>query len=164
MCTPSRPFPHELFLTIYQFLDIELKLRGGSCATLCAVLSRVQLFAIPWTVAHQAVHGIPQARILERIAIPFSKGSSWPRDQAQVSCVSWIAGRFFTAEPLGMPAPHLHEGRSAAMFDWMKSNYFSSHTYFLPMSSTMRNMTLLRVILLFRIISDYSSKPCFHQC
>ena len=78
MCTPSRPFPHELFLTVYQFLDIDLKLRGGSCAILCAVLSRVQLFAI--TVTHQAVHGILQTRILERMAIPFSTGSSWPRE------------------------------------------------------------------------------------
>ena len=39
------------------------------------------------------VHGILQARILEWVAFPFSKGSSQPRDQTQVSC---IAGRFFT--------------------------------------------------------------------
>ena len=39
------------------------------------------------------VHGILQARIVEWIAIPFSRGSSWPRDQTWVSCV---AGRFFT--------------------------------------------------------------------
>ena len=31
------------------------------------------------------VHEIPQARILEWVAFPFSKGSSWPRDQTQVS-------------------------------------------------------------------------------
>ena len=40
-----------------------------------------------------SVHGILQARILERIAIPFSRGSSGPRDFTRVSC---IAGRFFT--------------------------------------------------------------------
>ena len=40
-----------------------------------------------------AVHGILQARILEWVAFPFSKGSSQPRDQTQVSC---IAGRSFT--------------------------------------------------------------------
>ena len=39
------------------------------------------------------VHGILQARILEWVAIPFSRGSSWPKDRTQVSC---IAGRFFT--------------------------------------------------------------------
>ena len=37
--------------------------------------------------------GILQARIQEGIAIPSSIGSSWPRDQTQVSC---IAGRVFT--------------------------------------------------------------------
>ena len=40
------------------------------------------------------VHGILQARILERVAVPFSRGSSPPRDQTQVS---HIAGRFFTS-------------------------------------------------------------------
>ena len=40
------------------------------------------------------VHAILQARILEWVAFPFSRGSSWPRDQIQVSC---IAGRFFTS-------------------------------------------------------------------
>ena len=49
--------------------------------------SRVQLFVTPWSV-----HGILQARILEWIAIPFSRGSSWPRDRTQVS---HIAGRHF---------------------------------------------------------------------
>ena len=40
-----------------------------------------------------SVHGILQARVLEWIAIPFSRGSSQPRDQTQVS---HILGRFFT--------------------------------------------------------------------
>ena len=39
------------------------------------------------------VHGILKARILEWVAFPFSRRSSQPRDQTQVSC---IAGRFFT--------------------------------------------------------------------
>ena len=40
-----------------------------------------------------SLHGILQARILEWVAISFSRGSSWPRDQTQVSCT---AGRHFT--------------------------------------------------------------------
>ena len=40
------------------------------------------------------VHGILQARILEWVAVPFSRGSSQPRDRTQVS---HIAGRFFTS-------------------------------------------------------------------
>ena len=40
-----------------------------------------------------SVHGISQTRILEWVAIPFSRGSSRPRDRTQVSCT---AGRVFT--------------------------------------------------------------------
>ena len=40
-----------------------------------------------------SIQTILQARILEWIAIPFSRGSPWARDQTRVSC---IAGRFFT--------------------------------------------------------------------
>ena len=54
-------------------------------------LSHVWLFVTPWTVQ---VCGILQARILEWVAVPFSRGSSQPRDQTQVS---HIAGGFFTS-------------------------------------------------------------------
>ena len=40
-----------------------------------------------------SVHGVLQARILEWVAISFSRGSSQPRDQTLVSCT---AGKFFT--------------------------------------------------------------------
>ena len=43
-----------------------------------------------------SVHGILQARILEWVAIPFSRGPSQPRDR---TCIFCIVGRFFTAEP-----------------------------------------------------------------
>ena len=43
-----------------------------------------------------SVHGIFQARILECVAVSFSRGSSRLRDQIRISCVSRIAGGFFT--------------------------------------------------------------------
>ena len=46
------------------------------------------------------VRGILQARILEWVAVPFSRGSSQPRDRTQVS---HIAGGFLPAEPPGKP-------------------------------------------------------------
>ena len=52
-----------------------------SCLTLCDPLD-------------YTVHGIFQARIMEWVAFPFSRGSSQPRDQTQVS---HIAGGFFTS-------------------------------------------------------------------
>ena len=41
-----------------------------------------------------AVRGVLQARILEWVAFPFSRGSSQPKDRTQISR---IAGRFFTS-------------------------------------------------------------------
>ena len=51
------------------------------CPTLCDPIDRI-------------VHGILQARILELVASPFSRGSSQPRDRTQIS---HVAGGFFTS-------------------------------------------------------------------
>ena len=40
-----------------------------------------------------SIYGIFQARVLEWVAISFSRGSSWPRDRTRVSC---IVGRCLT--------------------------------------------------------------------
>ena len=45
-----------------------------------------------------SVHGILQARILEWVVVPSSRGSSRPRGW---TCISCLAGGFFTTEPLG---------------------------------------------------------------
>ena len=52
-----------------------------SCVTLCDPME-------------YTAHGILQARILQWVAVPFSRGSSQPRNQTQVS---HIAGGFFTS-------------------------------------------------------------------
>ena len=68
------------------------------------VLKWLQLCPIltPWTCSRPgpSVHGILQARILEWVANPFSRESSWLRDWTWVSCT---AGGFFTSEPQGKP-------------------------------------------------------------
>ena len=58
---------------------------GQSYLTLCD--------SVDYSPSGSSVHGILQARILEWVAIPFSRGSSRPRDRTRVSC---IAGGFFT--------------------------------------------------------------------
>ena len=47
-----------------------------------------------------SIHGFFQARILERVAISSSRGSSVPRDRTHISPVSCLAGGFFTTDPL----------------------------------------------------------------
>ena len=64
--------------------------------TLCCRTSNFYLTLcdpIDCSLSGSSVHGILQASVLEWVAVPFSKGSSQPRDRTQVSC---IAGRFFT--------------------------------------------------------------------
>ena len=58
-------------------------------------VSCVHLFFDPMDCSPlcSSVHGILQARILEWVAVPSSRGSSQPRDQTEVSC---IAGGFLT--------------------------------------------------------------------
>ena len=65
------------------------------CVCVCVCVCRcVQLFATSYTSSPgSSVHGISQARILEWVAISFSRGSSWPKDRTHVSC---IAARCFT--------------------------------------------------------------------
>ena len=66
----------------YRLLTGKVKVKvTESCPTLC-------------DPTDYAVHGILQARILEWVAVPFSRGSSQSRDQTQVS---HFAGRFFTS-------------------------------------------------------------------
>ena len=57
-------------------------------AQLCSTLCDPMDYSSPGS----SVHGILQARILEWVAMPFSRGSIQPRDGTQVS---HIAGRFF---------------------------------------------------------------------
>ena len=63
----------------------------GVANTKVLVAQCVRLFVTPWTAALQTP--LLQARILQWVAIPFSRGSSQPRNQSQVSC---ITDGFFT--------------------------------------------------------------------
>ena len=68
----------------YSCVCIKMKV-SQSCPTLCDPMDN----SLPGPCAH----GTLKTRILEWVAIPFFKGSSWPRDWTWVSCT---AGRFFT--------------------------------------------------------------------
>ena len=56
-----------------------------------------------WKPLGSSVHGIFLARILECVAISYSRGSSWSTDWTCITYVSCIAGKFFTTEPPGKP-------------------------------------------------------------
>ena len=91
------------------FLDKDFVLKSLSCVWLFATMD--------CSPPGSSVHGILQARILEWVAIPFSRGSSQPRDQTQVSC---IAGRGFNLWATGEAQTKTREGASAP-FSWRRS-------------------------------------------
>ena len=72
------------YMTTGKIICVSVRLTQ-SCSTLCDPMD--------CSPPDSSVHGILQARILEWLAIYFSRGSSWPRDQ---SWVSFTAGRCFT--------------------------------------------------------------------
>ena len=79
-------FPYQLQSTHQNLSFFCLLVKATqSCPTLCDPMD--------YNLPGSSVHGILQARMMEWVTIPFSMGSSWPRDQTQVSCA---AGRFLT--------------------------------------------------------------------
>ena len=74
-------------------------LQAQSCLIFCDPMD--------YSPPSSSVHGIFQAKILEWVAIPFSKASSQLRDQTCVSCISCMAGEFFATVP---PAQREHKG------------------------------------------------------
>ena len=65
-----------------------------------------------------SVHGIFQERILEWVAISFSNGSSWPRDQTRVSCIGrWILYHYANREAPVFSEPSLMLWPQVSSFD-----------------------------------------------
>ena len=71
-----------------------------------------------------SVHRTRQARILEWVAISFSRGSSQPRNQTRVSC---IAGRFFTDWAMREACRFTHTGRPSVSYP-LPCLFFSTHS------------------------------------
>ena len=75
----------------------------GACVL--SPFSQVLLCSLPGS----SVHGILQARTLQWVAMPCSRGASRPKDSTRFSRDSHIAGGFFITEPPGKPLCQLHE-------------------------------------------------------
>ena len=73
------------YIYIYTYTNTCIIVRAKSfksCLTLCD--------SMDWSLPVSSVHGILQARLLELVALPSSRESSWPRDRSQVYYVSCI--------------------------------------------------------------------------
>ena len=76
---------YDLFNEQWVVVVVVVFLEAQSCPTLCDPMD--------CSLPGSSIHGIFQERVLEWVAIFFSRGSSQPRDWTQVS---HIAGRRFT--------------------------------------------------------------------
>ena len=107
----------DIYLSMSQELDISMEevevLVDQLCPTLCDPMDD--------SPPGSSVYGISQARILEWVAIPFSRGSSLPRDWTQVSC---FAGRIFT-----IWATHLSMTMSISVFLLYNRLFMLSSSY-----------------------------------
>ena len=79
----------QMFLGLWEHHS---KLR--SCPPLVAQLCPTRCNPLDCSPLGSSDHGILQARILEWVSIPFSRGSSQPRDRTHDFSVSCITGRF----------------------------------------------------------------------
>ena len=82
----------------------------------CPILRDPMVCSLPGS----SVHGILQVRKPEWVAMPSSRRSSPPRDQTRISwgsCISCIAGRFFTTEPSGKPMVKYSSAIKRDMFE-----------------------------------------------
>ena len=123
-----------------------------SCLFYACILSRfshAQLFATLWTVAHSpgsSVHGIVQARTLEWVTMPFSKGSSQPRDRIHVSCISCI-GRLILYHWDTWEAPSKYWKSPSSQSYGFSSSYAWMWEFHYKESWTLKNWCFWTVVL-----------------
>ena len=144
-------------------------LTSFTCFHLCiwffSILSSVHAFSVASVILMLCNHvdcgppgssvcGILQARILEWVAMPSSRGSSRPRGQMDISCVSRITGGFFATEP--PEKPHFTTCCPAYYFEINPRYQFISsanisaciwiYTSFLTKSPNLNNFIILQAI------------------
>ena len=93
------------------------------CLTLCD--------SMDYSLPGSCVHGILQTITLEWVAIPFSRGPSWARDQTRVSPA--LAGRFFTTSTIwkAVIQGYGNDSTSVTWITWVwktqiKSNFWTA--------------------------------------
>ena len=100
MCSPSRSFTVVLGVPLFSCLAVGFPaiIMKGLFKAFQTIWHPVKEGLFPTRLT---VHEILQGRLLEWVAISFSRESSWPRNQTRVPCISCIAGGFFTTKTPG---------------------------------------------------------------
>ena len=122
-----------------------------SCLTLCN--------SVDCSLPGSSVHGIPQARILEWVAISSSRGSSWPRDWTFVSCIGrWILYHWATRKA--------HRNAILKIYNRMLSPFSVLSKLISSISIYLRTFLWWRLLFWMRLLSPSWYWPSFldHCC
>ena len=118
-----------LWKTMWEFLkkqEIELLYDSAILITgkvLVPQSSPILCNPMDWSPPGSSIHGISQTRMLDWVAISFSRGYSQSSDQTQVSCIS---GRFFTIWATREAPHHEYISREKLNKRYMPPNVHSS--------------------------------------
>ena len=113
-------------------------------------------YSVDWSLPGSSVHGILQARILEWVVIPFSRGSSWPRDW---TCVSYIAGDLLHCRQI----LYCWATMDNPIFIIKVTNFVWNSDIFITMVSSMKSVYLSQTVIFWlNSKSLYISEQSIH--
>ena len=96
-----------------------------------------------------SVHGIFQARTLEWVAISFSRGSSWPRDWPQVSCIAGRVTMWVTREGRNKREPGIN-----SLTNCMALHEFPTQTGYVGILSCDLHSPMMCSCWFFRVFTE----------
>ena len=148
--------------TLYFCTPWEAHIQLCACVCLVTQLSPTLLRTYGCSLPGSSVHGFLQASIVEQVAIPFSRGSSQPKDWTRFSC---IAGRFFTVWATREASIQLGSCRIISPVIFLlilKSSSYLGNTYpiVIVCYPGSQNETRRQGIWTWRLIADVSACCC----
>ena len=123
---------------------VSFPLKAKSESASCLVVSD-SFYAMDYTV-----HGILQARILEWVAFPFSRGSSQPRDPSRSPA---LQADSLPAEPQGKPT---------CEYDFMQFYHVLYHVT--AQQSNYRTVIIIHLVFLFIVFAFLLGTSAFQEC
>ena len=122
---------------------------GRHLLTICCCLSHIGLcIPMDYSPPGASVDGVSQARILEWVAVAFSRGSSQPRDRTCVSCISrWIFLPLSHLKIYFLPSCKNHSKRIYSKILKMKKIKILTMDFFFFLSS----LSLVHIVLFLKM-------------
>ena len=153
LCISPETFLPSVFLLWWEVFAFMGAMSLQSCLTLCN--------SMDCSFSGSSVHGVLQARTLEWVAMPSSRGSSWPRDQTSICLLCWQEGSLPLIPP-GKPFRTLAHFYIVIWFfgEFKSSMYFGDTS---PLLDTCFSCTFSKTVvyLLFLLTMPFVKQKVF---